>query len=188
MLSATASGGGTVSSPGVSITVAGTLSQVNAALTTLTDTDQTLVSDTVTIGVTDSLGNIGSGSVAVTVANGPLIAAPAALTVGIGKSASVPRVSVSETGSTATETFTVVVADINGLLATSGAGGANVTGLGTNSIAISGTLVQVNAALAGLTDVDAVAGADQLTINAADSFGNSAGAGGVAVTVNGRRR
>ena len=56
VLSATDTGG-TVSSPGTTITIEGTLSEVNADLATLKDADGTLGSDTITVNATDNLGH-----------------------------------------------------------------------------------------------------------------------------------
>ena len=46
-----------------------------------------------------------------------------------------------------------------------------------------GYLTQVDAALASLSDTDSISGADTITLNAGDSFGNSAAPASIAVTV-----
>jgi hypothetical protein len=59
ILSANASardGGGKITGSGTSLTITGTLDQVNADLTTLTDQDSSLNPDSITIAATDSLG------------------------------------------------------------------------------------------------------------------------------------
>ena len=49
------------------------------------------------------------------------------------------------------------------------------TGIGADhSLTITGSLAQVNTDLATLRDTDSTAGADTITVNATDSFGNSA--------------
>ena len=60
-----------------------------------------------------------------------------------------------------------------------------VGGSGTNSLTISGTLADVNATLATLTDTDGTAGSDPITVNASDQFGFTAGTQTVGVTVTG---
>ena len=169
-----------------SLSISGNLTQVNEALANLSDTDASLAADTIKVNATDSLGNSATQkSIAVTVANGPVIAAPASAVIGVGKSANIAGISVSESGGTATEQYSVKVSDTNGLLSTSNAGGAGVSGSATTLLTLTGTLAQVNAALTNLDDADSVASLDTLTVNATDAFGNTAGAKTVAVTVNG---
>ena len=64
-----AGGGGTITSSNGSktLTIVGTLSQVNADLTTLTDADGSTSPDTLTVAATDSFGNSTTKSVPVTV-------------------------------------------------------------------------------------------------------------------------
>src|SRR6185312_7972207 len=186
VLSASNAGGGSVSAAGTTLIITGTLAQVNAALATLSDTDGTTGADTIDVNATDSFGNVASEQqIAVSVAAGPVLAAPANAAVGLGEAGAIAGVSLSETGGTTGETFTVTLGDSNGLLSASNAGGATVTGGGTGSLSISGTLSEVNAALATLADTDSVGSSDTITVNASDSFGNTAGSKTIAVTVNG---
>ena len=92
-------------------------------------------------------------------------------------------VGLAETGSTVDETFTVTLADTNGVLSASGSG---VSGAGTTSLTITGSLTQVNADLATLTDTDGVTGSDTITLNASDSLGGAAAQQQIAVMVYGR--
>ena len=181
LLSATGAG---VSGSGTkTLTLAGTLAQVNADLATVTDNDATTPSDTITLNATDSFGNVAAAkSVAVTVNGVPVTAAPATAIAGVGKSLAIAGVSVSETGNTSSETFTVTLADSNGLLSATGTG---ITGSGTKSLTVTGTLAQVNAGLATLKDIDSTTGSDTITLATTDSFGNTATAASIAVTVNG---
>jgi hypothetical protein len=110
----------------------------------------------------------------------PVIAAPATASVTTGTATAISGVSLSETGTTTGETFTVTLSDTNGLLAATGTG---ITGSGSNAMTVSGTLAQVNADLATLTDTDAKTPSDKITLNATDSFGNVAAAKTIAVTV-----
>jgi hypothetical protein len=184
-------GGGTVtpSNGGTTLTIDGTLGQVNADLSTLTDDDASTASDTVTVDASDTNGGSATpASIAVTVNALPFIAAPASLKAQQGKATAVKGVSVSETGNTTTsgETFTVVLSDAHGVLSATipAAGGGTVTpSNGGATLTIKGTLAQVNADLSTLTDNDAVATADTVTVSATDSFGNMAASKAIAVSV-----
>jgi hypothetical protein len=90
-------------------------------------------------------------------------------------------VSLSESGNTAGETFTVTLSDSFGNLSATGAG---VSGSGTATLTISGSLSQVNSDLGTLTDTDSKTPSDKITVTAADSFGNSAAQQMIAVKVN----
>ena len=61
-------------------------------------------------------------------------------------------------------------------------GGGSISGSGTTSLTITGTLSQVNADLATLSDTDPSSGSDTITLTAKDSFGNSAQQQTIAVT------
>ena len=96
--------------------------------------------------------------------------------------------SLAESGSTSDETFTVTLSDGQGKLsATTSAegGGGSISGSGTTSLTITGTLSQVNADLATLSDTDPSSGSDTITLTAKDSFNNSAQQQTIAVTASG---
>ena len=180
-------GGGTItpSNGGKTLTISGTLTQVKADLTTLADTDGTTPSDTILVNASDSNGGTATpASIAVTVNGLPAITAPTPATTGVGKAASIPGASLTESGNTTGETFTVTVADTNGLLSVT-AGAAMVTGNGSKDVTISGSLSAVSTALGTLSDTDGTAGSDTITVNASDSFGNVATQTMTAITVNG---
>ena len=171
---------------------AGTLSQVNADLGTLKDTDNSAGPDTITLTASDSFGNAATpATVAVTASVTPVITVPGAQTLGINQLTAITGVSLAESGATGSETFTVTLVDSNGQLSanTSGAGGGGtITGSGTTDLIISGTLSQVNADLGTLKDSDGTATSgtpETITLTADDSFGNVATAKTIAVTVNG---
>src|SRR6185312_8766975 len=169
-----------------SLSISGTLSEVNAALATLSDTDTAAGTDTITFNAVDVFGNTAlQQTTAITVNGDPVVAPPGATTIGVGQAAAIAGASLSESGDTSGETFTVTVADTDGALSVSGAGGGAVTGNGSNSLLINGTLSQVNAALATLSDTDTTAGTDTITFNAVDVFGNTALQQTTAITVNG---
>src|SRR5205823_513718 len=116
-----------------------------------------------------------------TIGGSPVIAVPGPVTIGVGQPKAIAGVSLSETGNTGGETFTVTLVDTNGLLSATGAG--TITGSGTTSLTISGTLAQVNADLATLSDTDSNLAADTITLNASDSFGNNAAQKQITITV-----
>jgi hypothetical protein len=191
---AAAGGGGTItpSNGGKTLTVSGTLAQLNADLTTLTDTDATTAADTITVNAKDSFGNTAaSKSIAVTVkppSGLPAITAPTAATVGVGQTDPIGGISVAETPTISGETFTAVLTDTGGVLSatTSAADGGKITpSNGGKTLTISGTLAQLNTDLTTLTDTDASTAADTITVSAKDSNGGSAPAASVAVPVNG---
>ena len=58
-----------------------------------------------------------------------------------------------------------------------------MSGSGTNSLTITGSLATVNSDLATLSDTDATTPSDTITLNAVDSFGVAAAPQSIAVTV-----
>ena len=178
-----AGGGGTItpSNGGTSLTITGTLAQVNADLTTLTDNDPTAGSDQITVNASDSNGGKATpAAIAVTVNGLPVTTTPTSATVTQNQASPISGVSLSESGNTAGESFTVTLADTDGKLSATGSG---VSGSGTTSLSITGSLGQVNSDLATLTDTDAATAADTITLNASDSFGNKAAPQPIAVSV-----
>jgi hypothetical protein len=108
--------------------------------------------------------------------------------VGQNQAIAISEVSLSETGNVTGEIFTVTLADTNGLLSadtSASGGGGTITGAGTTSLIITGSLAQVNSDLTTLKDTDGTAGSDTMAVNAFDSFGNIATQQTIAVTVNG---
>ena len=185
-----ATGTGVSGSGTTSLSITGTLAQVNSDLATLTDTDTSTAPDKITLNAGDSFGESATPqSITVTVmpqSGTPVITAPTAATTGVGQPGAITGVGISEAPTTSGESFTAVLADTNGVLSASAAGGATVTpSNGGKTLTIGGTLSQVNAALATLSDSDATAGSDTVTVNASDSNGGTASQKSIAVTVNG---
>ncbi|MGD1212983.1 MAG: hypothetical protein ABR973_16735 [Candidatus Acidiferrales bacterium] len=180
-----AASGGTWDSADHSLTISGvSLSQVNSDLATLTDTDGATGTDNITLTALDSLGNSGTATIDVTVnGNGvPVIAVPGAQTLGVGEATAISGVSLSESGNTTGETFTVTLTDSTGVLAASG----GTWDSADHTLTISGvSLSQVNSDLATLTDTDGTTGTDNITLTALDSLGNSAAPESIDVTANG---
>ena len=166
VLSATDTGGvgNTVSSPGTTLTISGSLSEVNADLATLKDTDSTATApgtpETITLSASDSFGNIATPqTIDVTVNGVPSIAETTpSQTIGVNQTDAITGVSLSESGNTSGETFTVTLKDSNGVLSATDTGGVGntVSSPGT-TLTISGSLSEVNADLATLKDTDSTA-------------------------------
>jgi hypothetical protein len=153
------------------LTISGSLTQVNDDLATLTDTDGTIVPDTIAVNASDSFGNTADEKqIAVTVKGVPVINAPGSVTVGVNQAKAITGLSLSESGNTTGETFTVMLADTNGDLSASG---SSVSGAGTTGLTITGSLAEVNSDLATLTDTDSTTPSDTITLDANDSFGNT---------------
>ena len=154
------------------LTITGPLTTINTDLATLTDTNTTPGIDNISVNATDSF-NISAAqqTVDVTVNGAPSIAAPSQAQH-VSQSDPLSGVSVSETGNTAGETFTVTLHDATGIL--SATGGSEITGNDSHDLTITGSLSTVNSDLATLQDAVGAAGNATVTVNASDSFGNSA--------------
>ena len=176
--------GGTVTGNGsTSVTVSGTLGQVADNLQNeLAVTESSITSDALTVNATDGFGNVSSQqTISLTVNGTPVITAPANETAGVSKPLAINGVSLVETGNTTNETFFMTLADTNGLLSvTSNPLGAGIGGAGTTTLGIDGSLAQVNAAVANLSDTDATLAPDTITVNATDSLDNTSGVGNAA--------
>jgi hypothetical protein len=169
-------GGGTIVNSGANtLTITGTLDQVNADLTTLTDTNTSAAPDSLFMLASNSNGeNAPVVSVDVTVNGAPTITTPSDVRAPAGLATPVPLMKVSETGNTAGEFFVVILSDVNGLLSAT-FGGSPVLGSGTNHLTLSGSLDQVNAQLASLTITETAVGLDFITGGVGDGFGNGSG-------------
>jgi hypothetical protein len=164
----TASGNGVSGSGTNSLTITGTLSAVNNALATLGYSDATAGTDTITVTTTDpnASGSPATTAISVTI-NWPDVVseqAPASLTAKARTATAISNVTVIDAGA-GSDTFTTVVSDSAGILTASGNG---VSGSGTNSLTITGTLSAVNNALATLGYSDATAGTDTITVTTTD--------------------
>ena len=114
----------------------------------------------ITLNASDGFNNSAtSQTIAVTVAGLPVIGVTTPTqTIGVGQADSIIGVSVSESGATTGEIFTVTLQDSNGVLSATDTGGTGntVSSPGT-TLTISGTLSEVNADLATLKDTDTTA-------------------------------
>ena len=114
------------------------------------------------------------------------VTSPAAV-LGVGQATPIGGISVSEAGRTAGDTFTVTVSDTHGVLSVQTPTGSDgtIAGQGSTALKIVGSLAQVDAALAALTDTAASTAADTIVVNASDTNGGSATPADIGVTVNG---
>jgi serralysin len=143
--------------------------QTAATTFAIADTDTALAT------ATDSTTTVVATDVGV-----PTLTAPLSATVNQGAPTPIAGLSLAEIANVAGETFTVTLADTNGLLSATGTG---VTGSGTTSLTISGSLATVNSDLATLSDTDATTPSDTITLIAVDSFGVAATPQSISVTV-----
>ena len=183
-------GGGTYDATTGVYTDTGTAAVVTAALDALVFTpaiDQvtpgSTVTTTFTIADTDTALATATDSTTTVVATDvgpPTLTTPLSATVNQGAPTLIAGLSLAEIANVAGETFTVTLADTNGLLSATGTG---VTGSGTTSLTITGSLATVNSDLATLSDTDATTPSDTITLNAVDSFGVAAAPQSIAVTV-----
>ena len=183
-------GGGTITGAGTTaLTVSGTLTQVNADLTTLMDTDITTATDSILVGASDSVGGVATpATITVSVNAPPVITAPSAVLVQQSQASAVAGISIADADAvSAGETITATLTDSDGLLSantSASGGGGTITGAGTTSLTIAGTLTQVNADLSTLTDNDSSLAADSIAVNANDGRGGVAVQQPIAVSVN----
>ena len=100
----------------------------------------------------------------------PLIAAPTDISAGLGVATPLPGLTVGLDGSTpVTTTVAVMVTDSTGLLYASGMTG--ITGNGTTSITISGSVQQVDLTLGNLLYVGRTPGTDMVQVTGIDGTG-----------------
>ena len=182
-------GGGSITGSGTtSLTISGTLAQVNADLATLSISDSTLATDAIAITASDNKdGTASPKSIELDINAKPIIAAPPAINLDQGVSAAIPGVTISDADALSGETYTVTLADVAGLLSanTGAGGGGTVTGSGTTSLTITGTLAQVNADLTTLSIADSALAGNSISLTAIDNKGGTAAPLSIAVAVTG---
>ena len=190
-VSASEADGAEVSDSGTtSLTISGTLSQVNAALLTLSYENAAAGSDTVTVTTSD-LANESSAvaSIGVTINPPDVVSetAPWSIVASADQTfafTGANAVQVIDAGAGGDTFATVVTTSNGGDVSASEADGAEVSDSGTTSLTISGTLSQVNAALLTLSYENAAAGSDTVTVTTSDLANESSAVASIGVTIN----
>jgi hypothetical protein len=159
------------------ITLTGSVAAVNWALQTLTNDESSAVSDELWINVSDSGGDNTNSSAdtlwtPLSTAAAPKLSVVASVSGPSGMPTLLPAFGVSERGALSNESFTATISDGFTELTDTVRG---VTGSGSTSLTLRGTLSLINTQLKHLyaTFVDTPAGDDRMTITVTDSFGNS---------------
>jgi hypothetical protein len=111
------------------------------------------------------------------VGSNPIITSPVDATVIEGQATTITGVSVSDAGAS---TFTLTLQDTDGLLSATGTG---ITGAGTNTLVLAGTISDVNADLGTLTDTDPLLANDTITLSGHDELSDFAAPHSIALTV-----
>ncbi len=160
------------------LTIAGTLDQVNADLSTLTYLDKASGADSIDVATTDGRGGSNDHQIAVAINAPPVTIVP--LNVKLVQqhaAAAIPGVSVADADAvSASETITVVLTDTGGfgrLSASSfvSGGGGVISGTGTTQLTIEGTLAQINADLSTLSYLGDAFGTDSIDVVTNDGRG-----------------
>ena len=206
-LTVLSAGGAAVAGSGTAtVTLTGTVSQINTTLAAANNVVYRGVqdfngSDTLTV-VTSDGGNTGTGgtltdsdtvAITVTAANdAPVNVVPGAQTVAEDSNLSITGLSVSDVDA-ASASITTTLSVLHGTLTVLSAGGAAVAGSGTATVTLTGTVSQINTTLAAANNVvyrgvQDFNGSDTLTVVTSD--GGNTGTGGtltdsdtVAITV-----
>ena len=171
----------------------GTFAQVNAALATLTYTAGSATGkDSISINVWDQAGLSTTQAIPVAInpapppPPGPQLTLPSSETVAASTSFAITGVKIADAFAAGNPgAMALNVSDSTGKLTMRNAAGTALAGSGTTSISFSGTLPQLNAALATLTYASgATAGSDDITIGVWDQAGLFS-SGDILVTVGG---
>jgi VCBS repeat-containing protein len=170
---------------GTTLTITGSLSDVNRDLATLTDINSATGSDPITLTAIDSLGhNTGPQTVAVTVHDRPVLSvADQAQTIHAGEATKIAGISLSATDNTNGEVFTVTLTDSHGVLSAHTVGDGDTAISSGTTLTITGSLSDLNSDLATLIDTNGTAGPDPISVTAIDSLGDGAMPQKVAVTI-----
>ncbi len=167
-----------------SLTLSGSLAAINADLASLTyQADQTTGTDWVWVSANAGNAPQALNHAVVTITAppvAPVVTAPATAAVAAGAIVGVSGVSVADS---IVGTMSVTVSDSTGLLHTGPQSGLTMTGEGTTSLTLSGSLAAINADLASLTyQAGQTTGTDWLWISA-NAANAPQGIGHVVVTV-----
>lgn len=171
------------------MSVSGTLTQINADLASLTYTaGSSAGTDSIAVDFTDQAGLASDKSIAVAVtapaSTGPAIAMPTSESVATDSTTAITGVSVTDAFA-ASNPGTVVLnlGATSGLIAMTNGSGTLVAGSGTHAMSVLGTLAQINADLTTLSyTAGSSAGTDSISVDVWDQVGLE-GTKSTAVTV-----
>jgi hypothetical protein len=186
VLSATPAGGGTISGglPN-QITITGSLAQINADLATLSYFSPNGVNDTIDVVTSDGRGGSDEHVIAITAGNAaPSNVVPTSLLAQQGAIAAVPGVRVTDVDAVAAGEFlTVTLTDSLGSLSLAPFG-STVVGNSSGALTVSGSLDEINNALATLHYVSGTAGDDIIHMVTGDGRGGVSNDDQIAVDIN----
>ncbi|MDN5000397.1 Calx-beta domain-containing protein [Bradyrhizobium sp. GCM10027634] len=168
-----------------SITIDGTLAQINAALASLTFTNPSIGTFDVVVQARDSVGALSTAQhiTVTTTDTPPTVTAPAEASGVVGTKIAFSGLSVFDPEAAVGQSVTVDVQSNTGTFAVDPASGATVTpDVRDNGITIGGTLDQINAALASLTVTSPTTGTFDVAVVARDSLNVSSAPQHIAVT------
>ncbi len=176
------------------LSITGSLSAVNLALSSLTDTNPgnpLNSTDMINIGVTDPNGYTGTGTIGLQVASAPSISPNTSYTVNIGSASAINGLSIVDAGA-GNSLMTVVISDAQGLLNATAATGISISGANTSNLTLSGKtiaafgsstcLAAMNQTLATLTYKNSTPSVDTLTLTTTDWGTNLVGTATISVT------
>jgi hypothetical protein len=177
---------GTISVPGHaasgSLTISGTLAQINADLAGLSFTaGRTPGSNGLTVDAWNQAGVERTQTISITISpaaptpTGPIIAAPASERTTTGSTITIAGVSVTDAfAATNPGTMALNLNAGSGTFGLSDPVGTAITGLGTDAVTVDGTLAQINADLANLSyraSAGSGSGSDSISVNVWDQAG-----------------
>ena len=129
--------------------------------------------------VTDSSTKV---TVTAAVITAPTVNVGNAQSVALGQPTAISGLSITDLFAS-NSSVTAVITDSKGLFNATAATGLSLSGNGTKSLSLTGTLSVVNAALATLTETNNTLGSDTITIVATDMGTNKTGSNSLSVTV-----
>jgi FG-GAP-like repeat len=176
-LSASNPGGATLSGSGTTnLTISGTVAQVNAALAALAYLSPFFGSESISVATTDNSDGAVTATQFISVTinpppdDAPTETVPGSVTATQGVSKAISGLSIGDADAVSRgESFKAALTDASGQLSASNSGGATVSRSGTNNLTISGTLAQVNAALATLSYLSAFVGGENVSVTTSDN-------------------
>jgi hypothetical protein len=183
LLNANASGAATIGGDGTgTLTIMGSLTDINNVLASATYTDAAAGTDTIDVTVTDEHRATSTTAIAVITdpmpITAPVVNVPAVAIVVPGQTSGLGAASITDPSAAASGTpVTVTITSVGTVpesFTASGPPGATVTGQGTGTLTISGSLDQVNADLSDGVTEDILQNAYQKAVEDAEKAGEIA--------------